>query len=292
MAFTQEQQRAIDAQGRVIVSASAGSGKTTVMIEKIIRLITSGVGVDEILAVTFTKKAAAQMKEKLSNALIKALNAPDITQEKRALLKKQLAGVPNADISTIHAYCSKLIKRHFYAVEVDSGFRVIGGDDADGRALKNRALDELLEEGYEEGDEDFSHLLSSYFRKKKDNALRKIFTTTYNDLRDKSDYIEFLEKNVKGYNEKDFEGVCTDLLTFFQEKCRYYYELVEDEHAYFLDLREGAKNQITICNQLMEWLTELIHAKDYFAAREIGKPKFTQNNGILKRIRLLFQPYL
>ncbi len=279
MAFTSEQQRAIEAQGRVIVSASAGSGKTTVMIEKIIRLILSGVGVDEILAVTFTKKAAAQMKEKLSNALIKALNADGVTSEKRAMLKKQLAGVPSADISTIHAYCSKLIKRHFYAADVDGGFRVIGGDDADGRALKNRALDELLEEGYERKDEEFAHLLSSYFRKKKDDALRKIFTSTYSELRDRADYVEFLEKATHGYTEEDFDRLCGDLFAAFLEKCRYYYELVEDEYAYFVDLESGAKNQLALCKQLMDWLSEYANAKDYFAARETVKPKFTQNRG-------------
>ena len=103
MAFTPEQLRAIEAQGKVIVSASAGSGKTTVMIEKIIRLITSGVGVDEILAVTFTNKAAASMKEKLCKAIIEAINDPEVSSQKRANLKKQLSLVPTADISTIHS---------------------------------------------------------------------------------------------------------------------------------------------------------------------------------------------
>ena len=95
--FTEEQQAAIDAQGKTIVSASAGSGKTTVMIEKIIRLIKSGVGVDEILAVTFTKKAAAQMKEKLGKALIESINDPETPAEKRAALKKQLSDVLKTD---------------------------------------------------------------------------------------------------------------------------------------------------------------------------------------------------
>ena len=84
--FTLEQQAAIEAQGKTLVSASAGSGKTTVMIEKIIRLIKSGGSVSEILAVTFTKKAAAQMKEKLCKALIEEINASDITPERRAFL--------------------------------------------------------------------------------------------------------------------------------------------------------------------------------------------------------------
>ncbi len=279
MAFTDEQLRAIEAKGKVIVSASAGSGKTTVMIEKIIRLISSGVGVEQILAVTFTKKAAAQMKEKLAKAIIEEINSPDTDEKKRAMLKKQLAGVPNADISTIHAYCSKLIKSHFYAADVDSGFRVIGGEDADGRALKNAALDELLEEGYESGDEDFSHLLSSYWRKKKDTALRKIFLEAYSALRDRADYREYLENTKKGYGKEIFDEICADLLRFFQEKCRYYYELVEDEYAYFTDVVEISKNQLKLCAELMAWLEEYGLATDYFQAKELAKPKFTQNRG-------------
>ena len=158
--YTPEQQAAIDAKGKTIVSASAGSGKTTVMIKKIIDLIVSGQKVSEILAVTFTKKAAAQMKEKLCKAIIKAINSGDITPEKRKGLKEQLAEVPSADISTIHSFCARLLRSHFYAAGVDNAFRVIGGDDAEGIALKNRAMDALLEEGYAgksdtEKDEDF-----------------------------------------------------------------------------------------------------------------------------------------
>lgn len=109
--FTLEQQAAISAAGRTIVSASAGSGKTTVMIEKIIRLILDGVEVSEILAVTFTKKAAAQMKEKLRKAIIKAINEDDVDSARRKRLKRQLDEVATADISTIHAFCSKQIGR-------------------------------------------------------------------------------------------------------------------------------------------------------------------------------------
>ena len=157
--FTEEQQAAIAAAGKTIVSASAGSGKTTVMIEKIVRLITSGVDVREILAVTFTKKAAAQMKEKLRKALIKAINSPDTSAAQRSELKKQLAEVPGADISTIHSFCSKLIRSHFFAAGVDSDFSVIAEDDADGTQLRSNALDEVFEEAYERGDEHVVRLL-------------------------------------------------------------------------------------------------------------------------------------
>ncbi len=277
MAFTNEQLTAIEAQGKVIVSASAGSGKTTVMIEKIIRLITSGVGVEQILAVTFTKKAAAQMKEKLCKALIEAINDKQTPPERRAMLKRQLAGVPTADISTIHGYCSKLIKTHFFAAGVDSGFKVIGGEDADGRALKNQALDELLEEGYEAQDEAFSHLLSCYWRKKKDTALRTVFDKTYTALRDRADYREYLTGTEQGYDEGTFNSVCADLLALYQERCRYYYELVEDEYAYFLSVEHISKNQLALCKELMDWLTDYGLCREYFAAAKIEKPAFTQN---------------
>ena len=277
--FTLEQQAAIDAQGRTLVSASAGSGKTTVMIEKIIRLIKSGGSVSEILAVTFTKKAAAQMKEKLSKALIEEINAGDVTPERRAFLKKQLSEVPTADISTIHSFCAKLLRAHFFVAGVDNAFRVIGSDDAEGTVLQNEALDELLEEGYEEKDEKFSHLLSVYWRKKSDRQLREIFIKTYKELRNRADYLEYLERS-SNYAQETFDEICLDLKKKLDEKCRYYYELVEDERAYFLE--EEKSPQRNLCDELMALLEQVMAERDYFAACAIIKPKFTTNSGLKK----------
>lgn len=277
--FTQEQQKAIDAQGKTLVSASAGSGKTTVMIEKIIRLIKSGRGVGEILAVTFTKKAAAQMKEKLCRALIEAINQPDIDAERREFLKRQLSEVPGADISTIHSFCAKLLRSHFYAAGVDNGFRVIGSDDAEGTVLQNEALDELLEEGYETKDGQFAHLLSVYWRKKSDKALRDIFTKTYGELRNRADYLDYLERS-GAYTEETFDAVCLELKKKLDEKCRYYYELVEDERAVFAGDEKAP--QIALCDELMGLLEAAMAAPDYFAACALQKPKFTANGGLKK----------
>ena len=285
MGFTLEQSIAIEAQGKVIVSASAGSGKTTVMIEKIIRQITSGVGVDEILAVTFTNKAAASMKEKLCRAIIEEINKPEITTQKRNALKEQLALVPTADISTIHSYCAKIIRSHFYVAEVDSAFRVIGGDDADGRALKNAALDELLEEGYQaQGtDEAFAHLLSVYYRKKKDASLRKAILDCYRQLRDRADYRSYLEKTAQGYDACLFEKVCDDLLAHFKDRCKYYYELVENEYAYFIDFEGSSAKQLALCNELMAWLQDGMNAEDYFEAAKLAtQPALTAKSSSKK----------
>jgi len=280
MGFTEEQKRAIEAQGKVIVSASAGSGKTTVMIERIIRHITlSGVGVDEILAVTFTKKAAASMKEKLCKALIEEINKPETDTPKRKRLKEQLSKVSTADISTIHSYCAKLIRTHFYEAEVDGGFRVIGGDDAEGCTLKNAALDELLEEGYTSKEPAFAHLLSVYFRKKKDATLRQAILDAYRTLRNDADYIEYLERVAQGYTEADFDAVCKELLKLFQEKCKYYYELAEDVYANVVDKGEGAKNQRALAEELMNWMTVGQACKDYFDGVAMLGVKFTANSG-------------
>ena len=270
--FTAEQRAAIASEGKTIVSASAGSGKTTVMIEKIIRLIQSGCNVNEILAVTFTKKAASQMKEKLRKALIQTINDKNTTPERRAALKKQLDEVPSADISTIHSFCSKLIRSHFYAADVDNTFRVIGGDDAEGTAMKNAAIDELFEEGYEEQDEAFLHLLSVYWRKKSDNNFRKILLTAYGELRDRADYKVYLENSGK-YDEETFDKVCADLFTILKDKCRYYVEFIKEERAFFTET--GGNAQIALTAELYNVLDAVLTARDYFDACTIQKPKFS-----------------
>lgn len=274
--FTKEQQAALDADGKVIVSASAGSGKTTVMIEKIVRLIKAGdLSVDELLAVTFTKKAAAQMKEKLSEELMKAVNDEEADEARRKALKTQLSQVSNADISTIHSFCAKLIRAHFYEADADNTFRVIGSDDAEGVALKNEALGELLDEGYEnrEKDGDFALLLSLYWRKKSDKTLRKILLETYEKLRNRADYKEYLTETTV-YDEQKFDAVCGDLYALFTEKCRYYLDLLKRERDFF---GEGQSAQQKLLAELIAWTEELLAAPDYFALSRVEKPKFTAN---------------
>ncbi len=272
--FTDEQLAAIRSTGKTIVSASAGSGKTTVMIEKIINLIKDGADVSSILAVTFTKKAASQMKEKLCKAIIKSINEQGVAIERKARLKAQLSEIPTADISTIHSFCSKLIRSHFYDADVDSAFKVIGGDDADGTALKNEALNQMLEEGYEGQDPAFMHLLSTYWRKKSDYTLRKIFLTVYDEIRNRADYKEYLLRSGE-YTEQTFDELCADLHGLLKEKCAYYLTFVQDEKAYFESIQATA--QTSLASDLENALLCLLQAEDYFAACAFEKPKFTAN---------------
>lgn len=111
MRLKEEQRLAIEhGEGDLLVSASAGSGKTFVMINRAIRLILEGKArLSELLAVTFTEKAADEMKEKLMRAMIAAVNEGD--EE----LREQLADLPSASVSTLHAFCANLLRNYFFA---------------------------------------------------------------------------------------------------------------------------------------------------------------------------------
>ncbi|MCL2699483.1 MAG: UvrD-helicase domain-containing protein, partial [Defluviitaleaceae bacterium] len=159
MRFTAEQQRAIDVRGReLLVSAAAGSGKTAVLVERIIKLITDSkkpVDIDRLLVVTFTEAAAAEMRERISERLHDLRsNAPDDEN-----IRRQQLLLPRAQISTIHKFCAGVIRRCFHLTELDPGFKI--ADETEVRLLKNQILDELFEEQYE-GDDMFFELVDLY----------------------------------------------------------------------------------------------------------------------------------
>ena len=123
--------------GNILVSASAGSGKTFVMIKRIIRLITEKkAGINEILAMTFTEAAAKEMKEKLADGIEKAI------EDGNESLAKEAAELPYADVCTIDSFCAKLIRRFFFKADVSPDFTV--ADAAVSEKLKSEALNRLL----------------------------------------------------------------------------------------------------------------------------------------------------
>lgn len=274
--YTDEQVAAIRATGRTIVSASAGSGKTTVMIEKMLRFILAGGKVSEILAVTFTRKAAAQMKEKLRKELIKCINENAQNEGLKQHLKTQLGDVQNADISTIHSFCTRIIRSNFFIAKVDSAFRVIPADDSEAVAMKNRLLDDLFEKGYNSDEEGFATLLNLYWRNKKDKALRDIFLSLYEKMRSNLGYDEYLKKMANGYDKAVFDSVCCELLSLLKEKAEYYLTLVCELSDYFSN--NGTDNARALCEELYNYLNELCLIKTYYAAMQIPFPKFSSTS--------------
>ena len=146
---TPEQRAAIEAEGQVLVSASAGSGKTFVMVEKIISLVLSGrAETSSVLAVTFTNLAAAEMKERLKKALIARINE-ESDLSRRRFLKDQLFAVNTADICTLHSFCANVIRRYFYRTDADGSFRV--AEEAEAAKLKTRATETLIYKVFNDG---------------------------------------------------------------------------------------------------------------------------------------------
>lgn len=144
--YTPQQQSVIDYRGgNMLVSASAGTGKTTVMIERIAALIADGADVSELAVVTFTNLAAAEMKKRLADKL-----AED-RQNKRTV--EQLERIDNASISTLHSFCSELLRNWFYVVDIDPAFAIL--DDLTVSTLQKQALDDVFREYFKAGDQEF-----------------------------------------------------------------------------------------------------------------------------------------
>ncbi len=223
---TPQQAAAINKEGRVIVSASAGSGKTFVMIERLVSYVEKGGDLDGVLAVTFTKKAAAQMKEKLRSALIK--RTAGASDALRAHIKEQLSKIPLANISTIHSFCGYLLRVYFYLLDIDGSFEIISEDGGAEAQMRSRALEALFDRLYEEEDADFLYLVACYGKKRSDGALKGLVTAAYDAVRNVPDFRAFLEDTARA-DEDTFNAICGGICADARAKCE---EFMAEVHAF------------------------------------------------------------
>ena len=147
MAWTNEQQAAIDSRGQtLLLSAAAGSGKTAVLVERIIRRLLDKeypIDITELLVVTFTKAAAAEMRDRIGTALMKALS-----ETKDPRVERQLALLPSAQISTLHAFCQHVIRKYFYTIDLDPAFSIVGEEELN--LLRRQVLEDVFLSYYED----------------------------------------------------------------------------------------------------------------------------------------------
>lgn len=278
--YTKEQQAVLDADGKIIVSASAGSGKTFVMIQRMLKKILSGGSVDRMLALTFTNKAAAQMREKIQKAVLSRLNEEDISEAERARLKEQLTLLPSAEVSTIHAFCARLIRSHFFLADVDGAFDIISDDDADGKSLQTLALEQVFAEAYEQKEEKFLRLLSVYFRKKKDARLKGIVLSVYKSLRVNYGYTAVLEHMRAGGDEALFEKTVREIFRRVKEEASYLLSRIRPLRQELESL--GNKNSLAVVCQLISFLELVLGQKDYFAFCALPMPAFNAKERVKK----------
>ena len=264
--LTSEQKAAIGARGKVIVSASAGSGKTFVMIRRLVSLIVGGVNVRDVLAVTYTNKAAAQMREKLRSALVKAVGESRDPAE-RARLKEQLAALPLADICTMHVFCARLIRTYFYLDDVDPAFRIVGTDDAECKTIAARALDETLDEAYRQGSEEFKLLLSYYYRKKSDLLLR----STIRAMDAKVCSVGDPEQRLAEAGNVPFERIASAILQGYRRKIASLYAGLEELAPSFEGNKPGERLCSVLAQEMRPFLTEERFGEAVRLAQEVGK---------------------
>ena len=234
--WTEEQQKVIDLRNRnILVSAAAGSGKTAVLVERIITMLTKDptpVDVDRLLIVTFTEAAAAEMKERIRVAIEKALEAYPENEH----LKQQATLIHNARITTIHSFCLSVIRDHFPAIDLDPGFRV--GEEGELKLLRHDVLEAVLEEKYQEGEQRFLDFASAYGTGKNDKKLEELILKIYEISRSYPDADNWLEECVEAYRIRDEKEL---------EENRYVKIAMENVKKYLADLKELIEQGIAIC---------------------------------------------
>lgn len=177
VSWTTEQQQVIDLRNRnILVSAAAGSGKTAVLVERIVKIITDknhSVDIDHLLIVTFTNAAAAEMRERIGNAIEKVLDE----QPGNEHLLRQLTLIHNAQITTIDSFCLYVVRNHFHEIDLEPNFRI--GDEGELKLLREDVLDRVLEQNYEEPSEAFSDFVEGYASGRTDAALNEMILQLY-----------------------------------------------------------------------------------------------------------------
>ena len=203
MAWTKEQEKAIYQKGdNILVAAAAGSGKTAVLVERIVnKIINEKIDVDKLLVVTFTNAAATEMRERVLDAIYKKLeDNPD-----NLMLQKQIVLLNKSHISTIHAFCLEVIKNNFYKTNISPNFRLANTPEIE--LLKMEVLEEVFDNLYEEKNENFIKLIDTYCVYRSDDNLKEIILKIYRYIQSMPYPEEWLEKQVEKFNldlEQDF----------------------------------------------------------------------------------------
>ena len=213
MEFTSEQLSAINTDNcNLLVAAGAGSGKTAVLVERIInKIINKNIDVDRLLVVTFTNAAASEMKERVSDRLFSELkNHPELQDEIKLL--------PKSSITTIDSFCLRVIRDNFFKFDLDPNFRI--AEQSECEILKLEAIEELLEEWYEKEDEGFLELANIYSNKNNDENLRSIILRIYNFTRSLPNPREWLAEKSKYFENNDISSADNEYCNIILEYTR------------------------------------------------------------------------
>ena len=236
--WTKEQLDAINKDNsNIIVSAGAGSGKTAVLTERVIRKLKSGVDINHLLVLTFTNAAASEMKDRIRKAI------------KKEELYEQLDYIDSAFITTFDSYAQTLVRKYHYLLNISSNFNIVESSILD--ITKKNIIDSIFEEEYE--NEDFRTLISD-FQEKNDNTLKYSILTLNSKLDLKPDKIEYLNNYMEFYNDTNLN----DLIDEYEKLIINKKESLKDI-IYNISIYADSK----FYDKLMEVINPLLESNDY-----------------------------
>lgn len=210
MEFLPEQKKAIELRNRnILVSASAGSGKTAVLTERIITILLDDenpVDIDRIVIVTFTRAAAAEMRKRIADKLSDRLKEAEGTLA--AHIRKQIALLPHAQITTIDSFCLHIIRNYFYKISLDPSCTI--ADENDNKLMMSEVCDEILEERYKAASENFTDMVEHLVTGRDDSVLSELIIKLYH-ISDSHPWpevwLDSCRDNFKECSEEEFDGL-------------------------------------------------------------------------------------
>lgn len=281
--WTKEQQSVIDSRGgNLLVAAAAGSGKTAVLVERIIQMILNPdlkVDIDKLLVVTFTNAAASEMRERIGDAISKKLDENPEDEH----LQDQLVLLNKASITTIHSFCLEVIKSNFHKINLDPNFRI--GDETECSLMKLEAIDEAFDILYEEQDEEFCYLVDCYAEKRGDSNLQNLILSIYSFVMASPYPKEWLKQSAEDFNIADnFDFATSKWAKAILETIKIQMEGVETSMAKAIEDVSGIEELETFIDKLK---IEYAKIKDIVDACDIS-----WNDAYSKIATMQFENYL
>ena len=203
MEWTKEQSQAIwKKESNILVAAAAGSGKTAVLVERIInKIVKEKIDIDTLLVVTFTNAAASEMRERILKAIYKIIDKEDEDEETLNHLQRQITLLNKANICTIDSFCLDVIRNNFFEIEISPNFRIADGAEID--LQKQEVLEKLFEDKYENHDSDFEKLIKTYTSYRDDTPLKDLILKIYSYIESNPFPIKWLENQIEKFNISD-----------------------------------------------------------------------------------------
>ena len=262
--WTREQNLAINEKdSNILVAAAAGSGKTAVLVERIInKVINEKINIDKILVVTFTNAAASEMRERILDAIYKRLE----DEKDNSHLQRQINLLNKASISTIHAFCLDVIRNNFFEIDTSANFRV--GDTTEVELIKQEVIEDLFEQKYEEENKEFLSLIETYTNYRNDDKLKEIVLDIYKFIQSTPFPEKWITEKVEEFNypiNTDFAStkwgkiILKELFSQIEE-CILKLEKISKETSKFFELdkftmvlQQDVENLKSLINPNLSW---------------------------------------